>query len=92
MEGGGHGRQENRGQEDKRGREICRPAAGWLRRLGVGLVSLCPRGQAGEGRGYEEAEISSVRTGFIPPGPQNWAGPGRERRDERYCYFYIILN
>lgn len=36
-----------------------------------------------EGGGDEETEINSVRTGFIPPGPQNWAGPGRKSEEER---------
>lgn len=40
-------------------------------------------GADGQREGDEETEINSVRTGFIPPGPQNWAGPGRESEEER---------
>lgn len=41
-----------------------------------------PKGADGQREGDEETEINSVRTGFIPPGPQNWAGPGRESEEE----------
>lgn len=42
-----------------------------------------PKGADGQREGDEETEINSVRTGFIPPGPQNWAGPGRESEKEK---------
>lgn len=57
---------------------------GRLRRQGVELVSAGPGVQTDRGGGGdEETEINSVRTGFIPPGPQNWAGPGRKSEEER---------
>lgn len=63
-------------------------------------ASLCgPKGADGQREGDEETEINSVRTGFIPPGPQNWAGPGRESEEGRVCVcvwggsgaIYIVL-
>lgn len=46
-------------------------------------ASLCrPKGTDGQREGEEETEINSVRTGFIPPGPQNWSGLRRESEEE----------
>lgn len=57
-----------------------------------------PKGADGQREGDEETEINSVRTGFIPPGPQNWAGPGRESEEEerggggeQRCYLYHFI-
>lgn len=56
-----------------------------------------PKGADGQREGEEDTEINSVRTGFIPPGPQNWAGPRRESEEEgRWGWgssgaIYIIL-
>lgn len=41
-----------------------------------------PKGADRQREGEEETEINSVRTGFIPPGPQNWSGPRRESEEE----------
>jgi len=80
-EGGKEGR-ENIGDETHRlGAE--------LRRLGVGRVSAGPRVQTGRGRERGE-QINSVRTGFTPPGPQKWAGPGAGWEEQR-CYLYNSL-
>lgn len=46
------------------------------------LVSTDRGEQSDSEREEEETEINSVRTGFIPPGPQNWAGPQRESEEE----------
>lgn len=61
-------------------------------------ASLCgPKGADGQREGDEKIEINSVRTGFIPPGPQNWAGPGRKSEEERVegkeqqCYLYHFI-
>lgn len=45
--------------------------------------SPAPEGTDARREGEEETEINSVRTGFIPPGPQNWAGPRRESQSQR---------
>ncbi len=45
-----------------------------------------PKGADGQREEEEDTEINSVRTGFIPSGPQNWAGPGRESEEKgRVC-------
>ena len=63
-------------------------------------ASLCgPKGADGQREGEGEIEINSVRTGFIPPGPGNWAGPGRESEEgrvgwgwgEQWCYLYHFI-
>lgn len=61
------------------------PGAGPAAEAGCRASLGRPRGADGqrEGAGDEETEINSVRTGFIPPGPQNWAGPGRKSEEER---------
>lgn len=73
-------------------------AGGWLCVEAGCRASLCrPKGADGRREGDEETEINSVRTGFIPPGPQNWAGPGRKSEEERVerrkqqCYLYLLF-
>lgn len=59
------------------------PGAGLAVEAGCWASLSRPKGVDGQREGDEETEINSVRTGFIPPGPQNWAGPGRKSEEER---------
>lgn len=59
------------------------PGAGPAAQAGCRTSLGGPKGTDGQREGNEETEINSVRTGFTPPGPQNWAGPRRVSGEER---------
>lgn len=94
-DGGRRGRECKRGQGRRAGDKTYWPGAEPAVEAGCRASLHGPKGADGQREGEEETEINSVRTGFIPPGPQNWAGPRRESEEEGSggggVAIYIIL-